>query len=173
MQTHRLKFHPTFVPGAVTGLSVRWGRVADGRMMVRYRLDGCGDVILPATSATGRADELWRTTCFELFIADAGGTYREFNFAPSGQWAAYRFSGYRISAGDYAPFAEPEIVMDSGASVLTVTAFLSAEEFAQSSHAALTAVVEEKHGRMSFWADRHPGLKPDFHNPACFVLPVP
>lgn len=161
------------MPGAVTGVSVRWGRVADGRMMLRYRLDGCSDVILPGNAATGRADELWHTTCFELFIADAGGSYREFNFAPSGQWAAYRFSGYRNSVGDYRPIAEPEIIMDSGASVLTVTAFLSAEEFAQSSHAALTAVVEEKRGRMSYWAHRHAGLKPDFHEPTCFALPVP
>jgi hypothetical protein len=161
------------MPGAVTGLSVRWGRVADGRMMLRYRLDGCGDVVLPSKPASGRADGLWRTTCFELFIADAGGSYREFNFAPSGQWAAYGFSGYRNSAGEYTPIAEPEIQMDSGASVLTVTVFLSAEEFALSSHVALTAVIEEKRARMSYWADRHPGLKPDFHNPACFALPVP
>lgn len=161
------------MPGAVTGVSVRWGRVADGRMMLRYRLDGCSDVILPARSAEGRADELWRTTCFELFIADSGGSYREFNFAPSGQWAAYRFSGYRNSVGDYAPIAEPEIIMDQGASVLTVTAFLAAEEFANSRYVSLTAVVEESRARMSYWADRHPGLKPDFHNPACFALPVP
>ena len=161
------------MPGTVTGLSVRWGRVADGRMMLRYRLDGCGDVILPAKPAMGRADELWRTTCFELFVADADGGYREFNFAPSGQWAAYRFSGYRNSAGDYAPIAEPEIVMDRGATVLTVTVFLAAEEFAASSRASLTAVVEESRSRMSYWAHRHSGLKPDFHEPTCFVLPVP
>jgi hypothetical protein len=168
-----LKFHPTFMPGTVTGLSVRWGRVADGRMMLRYRLDGCGDVVLPKKPATGRGDKLWRTTCFELFIADPGGRYREFNFAPSGQWAAYQFEGYRNSVGDYEPLVAPEILTDSGASVLTVTAFLSAEEFAGSRHVGLTAVIEEKRRRMSYWADRHPGLKPDFHNPACFVLPVP
>ncbi len=142
-------------------------------MMLRYRLDGCGDVVLPKNAAQGRADDLWRTTCFELFIADSGGSYREFNFAPSGQWAAYRFNGYRNSMGDYEPVAAPQVTMDSGASVLTVTAFLAAEEFASSSHVSLTAVVEEKRGRMSYWADRHPGLQPDFHNPACFVLPVP
>lgn len=161
------------MPGAVTALSVRWGRVAGDRMMLRYRLDGCGDVVLPSSGSTGRADDLWQTTCFELFIADAGGHYREFNFAPSGQWAAYQFSGYRNSTGDYAPFAEPEIVMDIGASVLTVTVMLSAQEFAHSAHAALCAVVEEQRGRKSFWADLHPDTKPDFHNPACFVLPVP
>lgn len=161
------------MPGTVKEVSVEWGRVADGRMMLRYRLDGCSELVLPVKPATGRADELWRTTCFELFIADAGGSYREFNFAPSGQWAAYRFSDYRNSLGDYPPVTPPEITMDDGASVLTVTAFLSGEEFANSHHASLTAVVEEKHGKMSFWAHRHPGLKPDFHEPTCFVLPVP
>ena len=173
MQTHRLKFHPAFVPGGVTGLSVRWGRVAGDRMMLRYRLDGCGDVILPNQTESGRADDLWRTTCFELFIADAGGSYREFNFAPSGQWAAYRFNGYRNGAGDYDPITLPEITKDSGASVLTVTAFLSVEEFATSSHVSLTAVIEEKRRRMSYWAHRHSGQLPDFHEPTCFALPVP
>lgn len=173
METHSLKFHPAFPPVTVGKLAVRWGLVRDGRLMLRYRLDGCEEVVLPQQRGQGRTDELWRTTCFELFLADGDGRYREFNFSPGGRWAAYRFNGYRTHAGDHNPVTEPEIVMDRGLSVLTVTAFLSADELAGVSHAALTAVIEERHGRMSYWAERHAGLQPDFHAPTCFVLPVP
>jgi hypothetical protein len=54
------------------------------------------NVRLPPAAAPKRADDLWRTTCFEAFIrAGIGAEYYEFNFAPSTQWAAYRFTGYR------------------------------------------------------------------------------
>lgn len=51
---------------------------------------------LPAAVFPARADGLWQRTCFELFLRDpATGGYLEFNFSPSGEWAAYQFDGYR------------------------------------------------------------------------------
>ena len=50
---------------------------------------------LPAAAPPERTDGLWEATCFELFLLDANGGYFEFNFSPSGQWAAYRFDAYR------------------------------------------------------------------------------
>jgi hypothetical protein len=173
LKTHRLTFHPANVPAAVEAVTVRWGRVAGGRLMLRFRIDGCRQVRLPPPEQPGRADELWKATCFELFLAGEGGCYREFNFSPSGQWAAYRFAGYRHRTGDFDPIAVPEIKLDSGASVLTFTVFLDERELECATHASLTAVIEEAGGRISYWADRHPAEKPDFHNPACFVLPLP
>jgi hypothetical protein len=47
---------------------------------------------LPAWRAGERRDELWRHTCFEAFVsAREESGYYEFNFSPSGDWAAYRF----------------------------------------------------------------------------------
>lgn len=173
MQTHSLLPHPAFQPGKVHGLSVRWGRLADGRIMLRYRLDGCEDVVVPLPRGAIRADDLWRTTCFELFLADPNGHYREYNFSPDGRWAAYRFAGYRKRIGDFHPVTDPVIAIDKGQSVLTATVFLAGDEVTNAAHAALTAVIEEKRGRLSYWAARHSGLQPDFHEPTCFVLPVP
>lgn len=174
MQTHRLKFHPAFHPDKVRSLAVRWGRVAGDRMMLRFRLDGCEDVVVPKKAAgSGRGEDLWKTTCFELFLASSEGRYLEFNFSPSGQWAAYAFHGYRSGVRNHDPASEPEVTMDRGHAVLTVTVFLAAAEFDGCAYASLTAVVEEKRGRMSYWAARHAALKPDFHEPTCFVLPVP
>lgn len=141
--------------------------------MLRFRLDGCEDVVIPPATTPARAEGLWQTTCLELFLATGGGTYREFNFSPSGAWAAYRFDDYRTGQADYTPFAEPVVAMDKGCSVLTLTALLDARELAGCAFASLTAVVEERDAGLSYWAAIHAGSKPDFHNPACFVLPVP
>jgi hypothetical protein len=47
---------------------------------------------VPAAVAAARTDELWRHTCFEAFVRTSPApAYYEFNFAPSTQWAAYRF----------------------------------------------------------------------------------
>lgn len=173
MQTHSLKHHPAHVPGLVKNIKVRWGRVRDGRVMLRFRLDGCEDVVIPPAATPARADGLWHSTCFELFLATGGSTYREFNFSPSGEWAAYQFNGYRSEQADYTPFIEPAVAMDKGRTVLTLTAFLDPRELAGCPSASLSAVVEERVAGFSYWAAIHAGSKPDFHNPACFVLPVP
>ena len=56
---------------------------------------------LPAPSVPRRANDLWQHTCFELFLMDPdSGRYLEFNFSPSGQWAAYGFDGYRAGRRD-------------------------------------------------------------------------
>src|SRR5690349_6874783 len=45
--------------------------------------------------------ELWRHTCFEVFVAiDGQASYHEFNFAPSHEWQIYAFRAYR----DLMPF---------------------------------------------------------------------
>ena len=172
MQTHSLDWHPAFMPQAVESVAVRWGAVGTGRVMLRWRVDGGQKLLVPPRRSPARADDLWKTTCFELFLAFEGGRYREFNFSPSGQWAAWDFSGYRSRTGDYTPVAIPSISADSGHRVFTTTVFIDAAELAGARAASLTAVLQEKDKRLSYWAARHPDLNPDFHNPACFVIPL-
>ena len=38
---------------------------------------------------------------------------------------------------------------------------------------AVSAVIEEVDGQLSYWALTHPGERPDFHNPDGFVLDLP
>jgi hypothetical protein len=37
----------------------------------------------------------------------------------------------------------------------------------------LAAVIEERGGRISYWALAHPPGKPDFHHSDCFTLEFP
>lgn len=140
--------------------------------MLRFRVDGCSALLVPEFKGLGRGDDLWRRTCFELFLNDGEGRYREFNFSPSQQWAAYRFAGYRGHREDFEPVISPDIQADRGLSIFTLTAFISQKELAGAQSAALSAVIEEADGRLSYWALAHGGLKPDFHDPSCFRIPL-
>ena len=80
-----------------------WRRGSSHRRACRagesaYRIEGAtGRLRLPLPVSARRTDGLWQHTCFEAFLkADASDSYYEFNFAPSGEWAAYRFGGRRI-----------------------------------------------------------------------------
>ena len=115
-----------------------------------------------------RADELWKTTCFEAFLKNPGSEgYREWNFSPSGQWAAYDFTARRDGRSN-AKVAAPYIRVEDNLIwwAMGVTIAVDAElEWAL----GLSAVLEEKDGTKSYWALAHPpGDKPDFHDPLCF-----
>ena len=130
METYRLIRHASFAPKHITGVSVRWSQLPDGRVMLRYKVEGCTTLVVPPAREAARADELWKTTCCELFLYDGSGTYREYNFSPSGEWAAWRFSGYRNGREDIDPVAEPEILAETGNNLFLLTVFLAGEEFA-------------------------------------------
>lgn len=172
MQTFELKAHPAFAPAQARSVTVRWAELPDRRLMLRYRVDGCERLVVPAYRGKGRGEDLWRTTCFELFLYDGEGRYREFNFSPSGQWAAYAFSGYRNLASEFNPRDTPDIKHDIGSSVFVQTVFLDRRDLEGADSAALAAVIEEEDGRSSYWAMVHRGLQPDFHDLACFRIPL-
>ena len=128
-----------------------------------------GRFVLPRLSEPWRADELWRTTCFEAFLRAAGDeAYREWNFAPSGNWAAYDFTGHREGMDKAAIGAPPYIRMEDNFTWWTVGATIATDADRQW-RLGLSAVLEEKDGPTSFWALAHPADKPDFHHPDCFA----
>lgn len=125
--------------------------------------------VIPPIAEPWRADELWRTTCFEAFVAPAGGdSYREWNFAPRGNWAAYDFTGYREGMAKADVRSPPYIRMEDNFTWWTVGATIAVAAD-QNWDFALSAVLEEKDGTKSYWALAHPPEKPDFHSRDCFI----
>jgi hypothetical protein len=126
--------------------------------------------LIPELSESARADELWRTTCFETFLRAVGAdSYREWNFAPSGQWAAYDFSKYREDMAEAEVGSPPYIRVEDNLTwwALGATIAIDADK---SWELGLSVVLEETEGTKSYWALAHPpGGKPDFHDPGCFV----
>jgi hypothetical protein len=146
------------------------------QVVLRYVVTGSvGDILLPPIVASARGDELWRHTCFEAFVATAVGTaYYEFNFAPSTQWAAYRFEGYRTGMRLAQGIAAPDIETRSAAGSYTLQATLTVDRLPDlppdaAWRVGLSALIEDTRGEMSYWALAHPPGKPDFHHADCFA----
>jgi hypothetical protein len=120
-----------------------------------------------------RKENLWETTCFEAFLRNTGEqSYREWNFSPSGDWAAYDFTSHRdgrANAEAAAPYVRLEDNMTWWALGATI-AVPSKQRF----DLGLSAILEETDGTKSYWALHHPeGDKPDFHDAACFTAHLP
>jgi len=175
-----LKLHPDSRCIAVSHIDVDVARPRAGNLVLSYCVTGemTGLHVPPATAPT-RTDALWQHTCFEAFIrASSGAAYYEFNFAPSTQWAAYRFSGYRegMAVADEVP--APDIAVHSTAENYTLHAALDLDRlpFLPDDAAwrlGLSAVIEETSGDKSYWALAHPPGKADFHHSDCFAHELP
>lgn len=165
--------HPNTPPANIHGVDVRWFEPGDGTLILRWQVKGAEAVLVPPYAGKGRADELWRTTCCELFLKDESGTaYSEFNFSPSGRWAAYRFGDYRDGMTEEIVDAAPEVTASTGEYLFVLTAVIDAVVLQGKGGAGLSAVLEEKDGTQSYWALAHAPGKPDFHHPACFTMPL-
>ena len=156
-----LRCHPGFRSGAVRSLRARVGRLQSGALEVRFVLHADFDRLrIPPRRAARFADGLWRHTCFEVFVARKGErAYREFNFSPSGEWAAYEFSGYRRRSRK--KIARPGW-----------NGHVARIEANGRLRIGLSAVIEEKSGALSYWALRHPPGSPDFHDRRAFAAEV-
>lgn len=120
-----------------------------------------------------RADELWKTTCFEAFLRPLGEeAYREWNFAPSTQWAVYDFSAYRERTAEAEVDAAPYIRTEDNLTWWGLGATIAVPADTNW-ELGLSAVLEEKDGTKSYWALAHPSEKPDFHDPGCFAAHLP
>jgi hypothetical protein len=171
-----LSRHPDFPCTAAASIQAGAART-DGRLILRYAVEGGPGLFIPPPADPVRTDGLWRHTCFEAFVRAPGApAYFEFNLAPSGQWAAYSFTGYREGM---APLAIPPPAMtwratDNGHELTAEVDLSPVPELGDGPwDVALTTVIEETDGRTSYWALAHPPGKPDFHSPDGFALSLP
>jgi hypothetical protein len=171
-----LRLHPDSHCFAATNIEVDVARPHAGGLLLSYVVTGkIGDLRLPPVVTAARTDELWRHTCFEAFVgSSADAAYYEFNFAPTTQWAAYRFSGYRSGMRIATEMSAPRIDVQSSPECCTLQASLELDWLSSLPRGArwrlgLSAVIEETNGRRSYWALAHPPGKADFHHSDCFA----
>jgi hypothetical protein len=172
-----LRLHPDSLCGAGARIEVEVARPQADRLALSYFLTGkINDIRMPPILASERSDELWRHTCFEAFVrASSGAEYYEFNFAPSTQWAVYRFSSYRSGMCVAAEISAPPIETQSSSDRYTMQVSLDLNRLPELPPKALwrlglSALIEDTGGRMAYWALVHPPGKPDFHHADCFAL---
>ena len=175
MQTHLLVAHPDHPPAGVSQVEARIIGADDHWLRARWRIEGTQQLVVPPFAGKGRTDELWQTTCFELFLKPLGGeVYLELNLSPSERWNAYDFDSHRTGMRER-PFPhEPECTLRQGSHFAIFDAAIPLAGLPDHDCAmGLCAVLEEKGGIVSYWALAHPAGKPDFHAPACFTLALP
>jgi hypothetical protein len=169
MPSAALERHPASPCAALRGIEAAVTRGRDGGLQLAWRLEGDLErVRVPRARPPRVADRLWQHTCCELFVAEAAGPgYQEFNFSPSGEWAAYRFTSYREGLPLVA--ADPRIRVQRAAGSLKLEAQVHAAPKGRL-RIGLCAVIEETDGAISYWALRHAPGKPDFHHNDAFAL---
>jgi hypothetical protein len=171
-----LRLHPDSSCLVVTHIEVEVARPQARSLEFAYAVIGrISDLAMPPAAAAARTEELWRHTCFEAFVASSSGVaYYELNFAPSTQWAAYWFSGYRTGMRVATEINAPQITVESSPDHYILRASLELDQILLSRGAiwrlGISAVIEEISGHQSYWALAHPPGKADFHHSDCFAL---
>jgi hypothetical protein len=173
----QLKSHPKSPAKSIDSVFCEFKCSSAGHLELSYRVNCAIDAfvvpkIKPTKQSKGRCDNLWQSSCFEVFLSIGDGTeYIEFNFAPSGQWAAYIFSDYREKCDDFALASRPEIVVDAKDDYFELQANvkLPASIAGRIQRIGICVVAEEIGDNLSYWALAHPSAKPDFHHRDCFT----
>lgn len=176
----RLMAHPSTPCNAISVFEARVQVQDPALLRIEYLLQGdLARLRIPPPRMAQRVDELWKHTCFEAFLLSAESAgYTELNFSPSGEWAAYGFSAYRtgMTPADGVGAPTTRIVREATALqvevVIAVATIERARQSATPLKMALAAVIEDADGRVSYWAQRHPPGKPDFHHPDGFALEI-
>ena len=147
---------------------------------VQYTLVGdLGEIFLPPSiSKPARKDELWRTTCFELFIAvKESPQYWEFNMSPSGDWNVYVMDAYRqVNMRQETRIQRLQFQVQKETHYLSLMAAIDLNSFIGSEkliEAGITCVVQANTKRETYWALVHPQARADFHLRESFVLEFP
>lgn len=146
-------------------------------LALHYSLTGdIEDVLFPPLSLKpSRKDELWQSTCFEFFLAiREQPAYWEFNLSPSGDWNVYQMDAYRrIGFREETAFSQLPFKFrnESDRYLLDLSLDLpSLLGSGQEWEMAVTAVIQTKDGRETYWALKHPASQPDFHLREGFTL---
>jgi hypothetical protein len=172
-----LKPHPSSAPAAITELSVAITRPSPVQLELDYRLVGELSLLrLPEPRPPVRSDGLWRHSCFEAFIGHVPAShYWEYNFSPSGAWAAYHFTAYREGMAPLMKGSPPVTGSFIGRGVFEFSVLLDLAWLARAPDSVglrlgISAVVEDRDRALSYWALEHPSEKPDFHHPGGLVV---
>ena len=154
MKSVQLAPHPQFASNAAEGVEVAIDRGVGGVLTVSYVVTGdIGRLRAPGRAAPTRTDDLWKHTCFEVFLrAPGANTYYEFTPAPFIDAEGGRTRFELRAALDVAHLGLPAD---------------------RPWRAGLSAVLEADDGTRAFWALAHPPGQPDFHHADAFALSLP
>ena len=155
------------------------GKIArtDNQLSIHYEAGGeLEDIALPAPSdSVSRKHDLWKTTCFEFFLAVQGQPqYWEFNMSPSGNWNVYFMDVYRqVNMREETAFTQLPFEFSVAKNSMYLNLSVNVTPIVKPDHdleIGIAAIIQTKAGDESYWALAHPGPQADFHLREGFTL---
>ncbi|MDR1646678.1 MAG: hypothetical protein LBR88_01375 [Zoogloeaceae bacterium] len=146
-----------------------------GRLQLCYHIQCARDTFVWYEAAAPEPERLWAHGCCEIFIRAAGErAYREYNFAPSGDWASYAFADTRVPDANALAAPPPALDWQYTDKAVTLDVLLPLREADHTPLAlALSVVLECSDARLVHCALAHPPGAPDFHHDLNFALALP
>ena len=154
------------------------GKIArcSNTLALRYSLlSTLAELLIPTPAdIPARKNELWKETCFELFLAVRGSpTYWEFNLSPAGHWNVYRFASYRQGMEEEKIFTSMDFSVQRQSESLLLDVEVNLDKIIQEKQpieAGLSAVITLRTGELTYWALTHGGRQADLHRRDSFVV---
>lgn len=117
-----------------------------------------------------RENELWRISCFELFLANDEDVYYELNFSTSLSWNFYILNSYRVKPKELVFLEEPHLNFEYNNNELYIVFELDSKilDFEKFKHYNLACILLTEEER-TFWTINPYKDTPDFHNKKSFV----
>ncbi len=149
---------------------------------ITTQLNDLGDALFVSYKVTGvlalldlgdapkhmRVMKLWERTCFELFIKNSRDQYLEFNFSPVFEWNAFYFEKKGDQLKEWQGVQSVKIDILHSLEVFQLIAEIKKsdlpKDFFHQTEAAITSVIKEKSGDLSYWAITHEDVRPNFHH---------
>ena len=171
-----LQSHPHSPSRVARQVTVEATRTREGKLSLHYALHGdVARMNVPPPAPPRIGWKLWRGTCCEVFVRAGDERYDELNFSPSGEWAAFSFSGYREGTSLVDEALNPQIAVESRDRRLDLYALVDLPRLSPSYartrlRLGLAVIIAEDTGGMSYWALKHAPGRPDFHHRDAFAL---
>lgn len=143
---------------------------------IRYEVTGdLTEIAIARPSNTpARQHQLWEETCFEFFLGIKNSEeYWEFNLSPAGHWNVYCFDRYRQGMQEEVAFNTLPFTFEKQADRLTLSLDVDLDKIVgkeQLIDVAITTVIKQINGEVSYWALTHRGAEADFHLRESFII---
>ena len=177
MSDHKIQLQPFNFDSTTLNIEIKTRIHRQSKILnIDYHLQGdLSQIVLPEVEpCISRQDNLWQTTCFEFFLAIFNTPeYWEFNLAPTGDWNIYRFAKYRRGMQPETRFEHLPLKVESQENSYYLETAIALDKIVSGDtplEIAVTIVIEDTQGNISYWAISHPGTEADFHRRDSFIL---
>lgn len=140
------------------------------KLRLRYSAAVTQGLVWPEFKALERRDELWKSTCLELFLSSpADPSYLEINLSPCGGWNIYSFSSYRKGMKTARGNKLVEFKVEGPG---VITASFDIDKLPDPALFGPATILADKDGSLRYFSTKH-GEAPDFHDREHHVLVAP